>query len=200
MKMMKTLVAAAAFACALQANAVPVVSIGVAPGSYIPFSLAQLDAGYVNTSVQTGSAANQWLAPVGVGSTPYMVVSVGGEPTTNGSASISFAPNLNNYSFLWGSPDEFNKVVFTLADSTTFTYTGANLGTLGSFSANGNNANTKWVTFSANGGPSFTNATFMSSGVAFEVANVSPVPEPETYALMLAGLAAMGFVANRRRR
>jgi hypothetical protein len=28
---------------------------------------------------------------------------------------------------------------------------------------------------------------------------ITPVPEPETYALMLAGLAAIGFVASRRR-
>ncbi len=28
---------------------------------------------------------------------------------------------------------------------------------------------------------------------------MTPVPEPETYALMLAGLGAMGFVARRRR-
>jgi PEP-CTERM motif len=28
---------------------------------------------------------------------------------------------------------------------------------------------------------------------------VNPIPEPETYALMLAGLAAMSFVARRRR-
>lgn len=30
--------------------------------------------------------------------------------------------------------------------------------------------------------------------------NVTPVPEPETYALMLAGLGAIGFMASRRRR
>jgi hypothetical protein len=29
--------------------------------------------------------------------------------------------------------------------------------------------------------------------------DVSPVPEPETYAMMLAGLAAVGFMASRRR-
>ena len=36
---------------------------------------------------------------------------------------------------------------------------------------------------------------------AFEVANfsVTAVPEPETYALMLAGFAALGFMGRRRR-
>jgi hypothetical protein len=28
---------------------------------------------------------------------------------------------------------------------------------------------------------------------------INPIPEPETYALMLAGLGAMGFVARRRK-
>ena len=44
-------------------------------------------------------------------------------------------------------------------------------------------------------------ATFASSFDAFETTRftVMPVVEPETYALMLAGLAAMGFVARRRK-
>ena len=33
----------------------------------------------------------------------------------------------------------------------------------------------------------------------YNIVNVTPVPEPETYALMLAGLAAVAFVARRRR-
>lgn len=35
---------------------------------------------------------------------------------------------------------------------------------------------------------------------SFTILNVSPIPEPETYALMFAGLGALGFVARRRRR
>lgn len=47
-----------------------------------------------------------------------------------------------------------------------------------------------------NGGqvPDFSNLTLFARDVA-----VTPIPEPETYALMLAGLGVLGFVARRRR-
>ncbi len=47
-----------------------------------------------------------------------------------------------------------------------------------------------------NGGnvPDFSNLTLFARDVV-----TTPVPEPETYALMLAGLGAMGFIARRRR-
>lgn len=38
----------------------------------------------------------------------------------------------------------------------------------------------------------------MGTGYYGGVASVSPVPEPETYGLMLAGLGVIGFVARRR--
>jgi hypothetical protein len=41
-------------------------------------------------------------------------------------------------------------------------------------------------------------ATGTSGGAYSLIASASPVPEPETYALFLAGLAAIGFVARRR--
>ncbi|GCL62355.1 FxDxF family PEP-CTERM protein [Pseudaquabacterium pictum] len=37
-----------------------------------------------------------------------------------------------------------------------------------------------------------------SGGMYGVSVNVTPVPEPETYAMMLAGLAALGFLARRR--
>ena len=48
----------------------------------------------------------------------------------------------------------------------------------------------------------FTSMTISSSGdVGLDIANfrAAAVPEPETYALMLAGLAALGYVARRRK-
>ena len=41
-------------------------------------------------------------------------------------------------------------------------------------------------------------ATGTAGGTYNFIASASPVPEPETYALFLAGLAAIGFVARRR--
>ena len=61
----------------------------------------------------------------------------------------------------------------------------------------------QYVTFVAAAGTTITSLMFDNSPDlnAFEVANfnVTPVPEPETYALILAGLGAIGFITRRRR-
>ena len=53
----------------------------------------------------------------------------------------------------------------------------------------------------------YTDATSYGSGTALlqdgsqaSISVLTPVPEPETYAMLLAGLGLMGFVARRRQR
>jgi hypothetical protein len=44
-----------------------------------------------------------------------------------------------------------------------------------------------------------TNLSYVPASVFFDGLTVTPVPEPETYAMLLAGLGMLGFVARRRR-
>jgi len=58
----------------------------------------------------------------------------------------------------------------------------------------------KVVTFDGNAALTFAAAGLSDSyGGSLDKVSLTPVPEPGTYALMLGGLAAMGFIARRRR-
>jgi hypothetical protein len=95
-------------------------------------------------------------------------------------------------SFLWGSPDRYNVLEINgSAFNTTL------LGT----SLTGDRSIGVYLTITADGGDMINSLTFMSNSNAFEVDNlrVTAVPEPGTYALMLAGLGALGFVAKRKK-
>jgi PEP-CTERM motif len=104
-------------------------------------------------------------------------------------------------SFLWGSPDLYNSLtVMTTAGNFAFTAAG-----LGFSVTNGDQSFSQYVQFTADAGVDILGLAFTNSPKinAFEVANFSvtaPVPEPETYVLMLAGLGAVGFMSRRRRR
>ena len=137
---------------------------------------------------ETTSVVDSYLMPVApVGSTvaSYSVLS----PSSGFSdtATVNFASPITSFTFLWGSPDSYN-----LLSDGTVSVTGSTFS-----SGTGNNAESTLYTFVDAMG--FNSLTFSTTGVAFEVA-VSPVPEPETYALLLAGLGALGFVIRRRKR
>ncbi len=110
---------------------------------------------------------------------------------------MTLAAGTTYVSFLWGSPDGYNALtVNTDAGSMNFT-----AGMLNILPVDGNQSQANYVNFTPTGAATMiTSLVFSSPNTnAFEIANVTAVPEPETYALMLAGLGVLGFVARRRK-
>lgn len=92
-----------------------------------------------------------------------------------------------NNSVVWNI-GAFNGLVLTdltkSFDALTFVSSTNPLFVAGNFVASGNTASFNWQGLSFGQG---------------DVINISAVPEPETYAMLLAGLGMMGFVARRRK-
>ncbi|WP_294536232.1 PEP-CTERM sorting domain-containing protein [uncultured Rhodoblastus sp.] len=139
-----------------------------------------------NSFVVNGSVTNQYLAPLG-DTTNYLFATPGSD------AIVSWGKNINSFVIRWGSPDDYNTLTLSNGDSVTGTQIGAFFG----FTANGNNANTRWVTIYDR--TPFTGFTASSTGVAFEFDGTA-VPEPSSWALMLSGFAALGFAGYRSRK
>ncbi len=192
MKLVKSLIAVAVTACAMNANAALSFSQAAAAGAVSGGPLT-FQPGAINTVANAvGSVANVRTTPMGLGATdPYSVISLGG------SAVLSFATPVSTYSFLWGSPDAGNSLDI-MTSTGLETYSGASFKTLVGATGDGLNSFSRVFTMTGMTGQTINSITFKSSNIAFEVAT-APIPEPETYALMLAGLGAVGFMARRRR-
>ncbi len=156
-------------------------------------------AGGVGFTYTDGALYNPSISPISgitarpVGSTDNFW-SVGTSPATQtGPGVATFTVPLTYYGFLWGSADQYNTVEF---------YSGATM--VGAFTppppANGNQAASMYFNAYAGAGQQFTRIEFYSTGNAFETDNhaVIAVPEPETYAMLLAGLGLIGTIARRR--
>ena len=185
------IVAAALFTTSAQAVGFSTSFSTVDPGGAISYSFDDLGGNSLllpitGGVIQPGTVLGEAEQPVG-GIGKYWSI----DPR-NTDGTITFSTGLVGLSFLWGSPDSYNELSVALNGSSTFQAVGSNP-TVESY-----------FTITADAGEQITALkfrSFESPGFAFEVDNlrISPVPEPQTYAILLAGLGAIGFVARRRR-
>ena len=213
MHLVKSLVASAAIAASFGAQAVITGSLGAGPnGTLIPLTTENFGQPCVADPAGNNCALGSLAAPVAtiVGGTIYAtdmqfaddvlpgVPFLAAGPSSTSPAVLTFLGGTSFLGLLWGSPDTYN--VLTLRDNfnVDYVFTTASLG----FPVqNGDQSFNQYVQFVASAGTRISTATFASGIDAFETTqfSVTPVPEPETYALMLAGLAALGFVGRRRK-
>jgi PEP-CTERM motif len=154
----------------------------------------------VNASVFNASVSGQAARPAfgSIGNFGAVL----GEPT-NGSYVINFAPT-SLFSFIVGSLDTYNTLRLIFADASITPYLGGQIindltfpsGDQISGETNGR------VTYSVVGGPLITGAIFESSRNSFEFDDlaIGAVPEPTTWAMLLAGFGLVGGLLRSRRR
>jgi hypothetical protein len=197
MKTISSIVGAAAIVLSSAAGASVTGSLGNGGGTFLALSSAGLSGGSVATlSGGTVYANDQPFADIPKGTvTDFLAAGVlAGQPAT-----LTFTSPVSYLSFLWGSPDLYNLLTIISTDITqTFT-----VATLGFAVTDGNQAFSQYVQFASAPGSKITGVVFSNTPAqdAFEVANfsVTSVPEASTYALMLAGLGVVGFIARRRK-
>jgi hypothetical protein len=125
----------------------------------------------------------------------------------SGPAVLTFNVGIDYLSFLWGSPDTYNRLTITSSTGATYNFTATGVGFGSSFALNnGDQFFNQSVQFLATSGDTIRSATFSNDPVQnafevgrFSVSTVAAVPEPSTWAMMILGFAGIGFMACRRR-
>jgi len=194
-------------AVAVPANAA--VTFSFAPGVGSPSGVGFIVVDQFNNAsgltgsgflIRTGANNNTGARPANstIPGTPYLAVQTGG------SATFTFAAPVSAFQFDWGSIDTFNTLTVTgifSGPAPAPIIPGSNFPNL----ANGNQvapATNGLFTLIATGGDVFTSVTFSSSGRAFEVDNLATlaIPEPATWAMLIAGFGMIGFGLRSRRK
>lgn len=110
------------------------------------------------------------------------------------------------FGLLWGSVDDYNTLSFYDGTTLLFNFTGLDVDSM----ANGNQGATGTFYVNINSDTPFNKVIASSTRYGFEFDNValavnppdpmsvSPVPEPETYAMLLAGLAMVSATVRRK--
>ncbi|WP_380872793.1 hypothetical protein ACFB49_37030 [Sphingomonas sp. DBB INV C78] len=123
-----------------------------------------------------------------------------------GTLDLSGFTSISQISFLWGSIDTYNTVEFQdAAGNVLASFTGGLDGIAPADGGQTNPASNRLVTFDISGVDSglLAKLVFTSGQNAFEFDNVAitsaPVPEPATWAMMIAGFGMIGAASRTRR-
>jgi hypothetical protein len=194
------LLAAAVFAVPSTAHAALVGSLGGGTGPFRTLTSAGLDGGAVATltggTVYTTDQPFADVPGTDIAGRAFLAAGVqAGQP-----AVLTFTNPTTYVSFLWGSPDTYNRLSLT-TNVATYAFDVANLG----FAIrDGNQAFSQYVQFAATAGETISSLSFgnVPATDAFEVANftVTAVPEPATWGMMLLGFGMVAGAARYRRR
>lgn len=116
-----------------------------------------------------------------------------------GSYTVNFGPS-NVFSFVIGSVDTFNSLTLRYADGSSQLYNGGQIiNDLVFDSGNQISGETNGVvTYRVTSGALLTGATFATTGNAFEFDNLSAVPEPAAWGMMILGFGLVGGALRRR--
>jgi hypothetical protein len=140
-----------------------------------------------------GSGALIDIGSDGTGAQPFQTTGSYLSVTGSGTENVSFSAR-NSVSFFWGSLDTYNTISFSDGSS----FTGAQIAAMTGLLATGCQTLTdcnRYFTFT---GTNLTGFSLASSSNSFEITNISAVPEPGTWAMMILGFLGVGFTAYRR--
>jgi hypothetical protein len=196
-------VASLAVATAAKADTITVAVAGAGQDTNIGANFNSQNVGPITSSFSIGD----WNFNAGPNSQVNVLSSgTGAQPlgTTGnylsvlggGTENVSFSAR-TSFSFFWGSIDSFNTI--TLSDGKSYTGTDIAKMFVGG-SDDGcqtlTNCN-RYVTFTDTGG-TLTGFTLSSAQNSFEITNISAVPEPATWAMMILGFLGLGFLGYRK--
>lgn len=208
--MFKSLLATAAIVLAMPVSAATFVTAAGAPDpgaaagqSYVVTFDSAAAAGYTwsgNLTTATGSDSNA-ASPSDDGSRYGYVSSA-----LNPNWALLSTPDLQSISFYWGSIDTYNTLEVLGAGGSLLLTLSGNTPGIGVPPIDGDqhvNRTNRRIFITADAGEVITGLRFTSTGVAFEfddfAATAAAVPEPATWAMLIAGFGLVGFAARRRR-
>lgn len=110
-----------------------------------------------------------------------------------GAIDITFSAR-DTISFFWGSVDTYNSITFN--NATTDVITGSDVAPLLPTGCQNSALCNGYVTFTSD--TPFTSVRLASTSNSFELTNISAVPEPGTWAMMILGFLGLGFVGYRK--